>query len=62
MSEHINQYLCTIGLFKHGGKEDNIRFFQEMIARAGLSAGEARYFENLFKKLCYIKCQNAADK
>ena len=62
MSEHINQYLCTIGLFKHGGKEDNIRFFQELIARAGLSAREARYFKNLFQKLCYIKCQNTADR
>lgn len=54
---HINDYLCTIGLFKHGGKEDNIRFFQEIIARAGLSVREARYLENLFKKMCYIKGQ-----
>ena len=54
-AEHINEYLCTIGLFKHGGKEDNIRFFQEIIARAGLSTREARYLEKLFQKVCYIK-------
>ena len=51
-----------MGLFKHAGKEDNIRFFQEIIARAGLSAREARYLEELFQKLCYVKCQNAAEK
>ena len=56
-AEHINEYLCAIGLFKHGGKEDNIRFFQEIIARAGLSIREARYLETLFKKICYIKGQ-----
>jgi len=66
VSEHINDYLCKIGLFQHGGKEDNIRFFQEIIGRAGLSVTEARYFENLFRKLCYLKCrsvtyQNAED-
>lgn len=54
-AENINEYLCTIGLFKHGGKEDNIRFFQEIIARAGLSTREARYLEKLFQKVCYIK-------
>ena len=48
-----------MGLFKHAGKEDNIRFFQEIIARAGLSAREARYLEELFQKLCYVKCRNA---
>ena len=51
-----------MGLFKHAGKEDNIRFFQEIIARAGLSAREARYLEELFQKLCYVKCRNAAGK
>lgn len=58
-SEHINDCLCKMGLFKHAGKEDNIRFFQEIIARAGLSAREARYLEELFQKLCYVKCRNA---
>ena len=61
-SEHINDCLCKMGLFKHAGKEDNIRFFQEIIARAGLSAREARYLEELFQKLCYVKCRNAAEK
>ena len=56
-AEHINTYLCTIGLFKHGGKEDNVRFFQEIIARAGLSTSEARHLEKLFQKICYIKGQ-----
>ena len=61
-AEHINSCLCMMGLFKHAGKEDNIRFFQEIIARAGLSAREARYLEELFQKLCYVKCRNAAEK
>ncbi len=61
-AEHINSCLCKMGLFKHAGKEDNIRFFQEIIARAALSAREARYLEELFQKLCYVKCQNAAEK
>lgn len=60
-AEHINNCLCKMGLFKHAGKEDNIRFFQEIIARAGLSAREARYLEDLFQKLCYVKCRNAAE-
>lgn len=59
-AEHINRCLCTMGLFKHVGKEDNIRFFQEIIARAGLSVREARYLETLFQKLRYVKCRNAA--
>lgn len=58
-AEMINGYLCNIGLFRHGGKEDNIRFFRELIARAGLSVREVRHFANLFKKVCYIKCQDA---
>lgn len=62
VSEYINGFLCKIGLFKHSGKEDNIRFFQEIIARAGLSRKEARYLENLFKKMYYIKYQGVADK
>lgn len=61
-AEHINSCLCKMGLFKHAGKEDNIRFFQEIIARAGLSAREARYLEELFQKLCYVKCRNAVGK
>jgi len=60
-AEHINNCLCKMGLFKHAGKEENIRFFQEIIARAGLSAREARYVEELFQKLCYVKCRNAAE-
>ena len=62
ISARINEYLCKIGLFRHAGKEDNIRFFQEIIARAGLSATEARRLENIFKKACYIKCQNVEEK
>lgn len=61
-AEHINRCLCNMGLFKHAGKEDNIRFFKEIIARAGLSVREARYLEELFQKLCYVKCRNAAEK
>lgn len=61
-AEHINSCLCEMGLFKHAGKGDNIRFFQEIIARAGLSAREARYLEELFQKLCYVKCRNVAEK
>ena len=59
-AEHINSCLCNMGLFRYAGKEDNIRFFQEILARAGLSAREARYLEELFQKLCYVKCRNAA--
>ena len=61
-AEYINTCLCKMGLFKHAGKEDNIRFFQEIIARAGLSTREARYLEELFQKLYYVKCRNAAEK
>lgn len=56
VAEHINSCLCKIGLFKHAGKEDNTRFFQEILARAGLSTREARYLEELFQKLYYVKC------
>lgn len=62
VAEHINDCLCKMGLFKHAGKENNTRFFQEIIARAGLSAREARYLEELFQKLCYVKCRNAEEK
>lgn len=55
----ITDYLCKAGLFKHAGKEDNTRFFKEILSRAGLSVREARHLENIFKKLCYIKSQNA---
>ena len=61
-AEHINSCLCNMGLFKHAGKDDNIRFFQEIIARAGLSSREARYLEELFQKLCYVKCRNVVEK
>ncbi|CEM62360.1 rRNA methylase [Treponema phagedenis] len=55
LSEKINEYLCLAGLFRHAGKEDNQRFMEEIIGRAGMSKKEAARFEKLFKKLAYIK-------
>lgn len=58
LAEHINAYLYQIGLFHHGGRQENIQFLQDIFARTGLSKKEARILENVFKKICYIKCQD----
>jgi len=55
LAQRINGDLCSIGLFHHAGKEYNILFLQEIIARAGLSQKESLYLENMFKKIHYIK-------
>ncbi|MGP1528899.1 MAG: RNA methyltransferase [Treponema sp.] len=55
LAHRINSDLCSIGLFQHAGKEYNILFLQDIIARAGLSQKESLYLENMFKKIHYIR-------
>jgi tRNA/rRNA methyltransferase/tRNA (cytidine32/uridine32-2'-O)-methyltransferase len=42
--------LESLGFYRHPGKEDQERFFQDIFSRAALNASEARYLENIFAK------------
>ena len=41
----------AIGFYKQAGREEQERFFQDIFARAGITAGESRYLEQVFRKI-----------
>lgn len=55
ISVNINKYLKNLGMFRVGGFHDNEIFFTEIITRAGMTKTEAARFENIFKKIFFIK-------
>ncbi len=61
LAANINGYLYDIGMFQHAGREDNTRFWKDILSRAGLSKKEAVYMETMFKKMSYIKNKTRSD-
>lgn len=53
--ESISDSIDRIGLFRIAGREDNDRFLAEILARAALSESEAKRFEQLFRKMSFVK-------
>jgi tRNA/rRNA methyltransferase/tRNA (cytidine32/uridine32-2'-O)-methyltransferase len=54
----ITDILANIGFYKNPGKEEQARFLQDVISRAGLSIGEGGYLKGIFEKAVRlgIKC------
>ena len=46
----ITDTLANMGFYKLPGREEQARFLQDVISRAGLSDREGRYFKNIFEK------------
>ena len=46
----ISNSLAAIGFYKYPGREEQERFLRDIIARAGLSLSEGRYFGNIIAK------------
>ncbi len=43
--------LESLGFYKQAGRDEQTRFFRELIARAGLSMDELKYLESIFQKI-----------
>jgi len=50
----ITDILASIGFYKKPNREEQSRFFQDMIARAGLAEREGRYFEEIISKAAQL--------
>ncbi len=62
MVKSIDGDIDRIGLFKRVGREDNIRFLSEIIARTAFSESEAKRLEELFHRMAWIKNGSVPDK
>lgn len=51
----ITDDLQKIGFFKIAGREDQERFWTDILSRSGLSEGEAQYLEKIFSKMSGLK-------
>jgi len=56
--KQITDELANLGFYKKPGREDQTRFLQDMIARAGLADKEGRYLENIITKAAQIGLKN----
>lgn len=62
MVESIDTDIDRIGLFRRVGREDNVRFLSEIIARTAFSESEAKRLEELFHRMAWIKTGSDPDK
>jgi tRNA/rRNA methyltransferase/tRNA (cytidine32/uridine32-2'-O)-methyltransferase len=46
----ITNALASLGFYKQPGREEQARFFQDILARAGITRDEGRYLERIFAK------------
>jgi len=53
--DSVSASIDRIGLFRIAGREDNDQFLAEILARAALSESEAKRFEQLFRKMSFVK-------
>ncbi len=56
--EEIAENLQKIGFFKLAGKDDMKKFWTDILSRAALSEGEAKYIEKTFSKMAGLSCKN----
>jgi tRNA/rRNA methyltransferase/tRNA (cytidine32/uridine32-2'-O)-methyltransferase len=52
--KNISGSLALLGFYQEPGREDQERFLEDLIARAGLSAREGKYFGDIFIKAAYL--------
>lgn len=55
----ITDNLQKIGFFKIAGKEDQSRFWKDILSRASLSEGEIQYLEKIFSKTSGLFLKNS---
>jgi tRNA/rRNA methyltransferase/tRNA (cytidine32/uridine32-2'-O)-methyltransferase len=53
----ITDILANIGFYKNPGREEQTRFLQDIISRAGLSAKEGGYLKGIFEKAARLAPQ-----
>jgi len=51
----ITDTLANLGFYKQSGREDQTRFLQDIISRAGLTDREGSYLKNIFVKAAHLK-------
>ena len=54
--------LEAIGFYKQYGREDQERFFRDILSRAGITLKETRYLEGLFRKITSLVRKGGLDK
>ncbi len=54
MVQVMSNSLASIGFYKQYGREDQEHFFRDIFSRAGTTLKEARYLEQLFKKIAIL--------
>ncbi len=50
----MSDALASIGFYKQYGREDQERFFRDILSRAEITLKETRYLEQLFKKIAVL--------
>jgi tRNA/rRNA methyltransferase/tRNA (cytidine32/uridine32-2'-O)-methyltransferase len=50
LADSIAGTLGSLGFYRHPGREIQVRFLRDLICRAGLTAREGKYLENMFAK------------
>ncbi len=46
--------LASVGFYKQAGREDQERFFRDLLSRAGPTVDEVRYLEGIFSKMARL--------
>jgi len=55
LTDSITDILAGIGFYKKTSREQQSRFLRDLIARAGLSDSEGKYFKHIIKKAASLK-------
>jgi tRNA/rRNA methyltransferase/tRNA (cytidine32/uridine32-2'-O)-methyltransferase len=53
--ESMTNSLQEIGFYVQTGRDEQTEFFKSILARSGLTLGEARYLERIFTKITHLK-------
>ena len=59
---NITDEMQKIGFFKMPGREDMESFWRQLLSRAAISEGEAKYLEKTFSKISGLAKKNKSDK
>jgi len=53
--ECMTNSLQAIGFYVQAGRDEQTEYFKSILARSGLTLGEARYLERIFTKIAHLK-------
>jgi tRNA/rRNA methyltransferase/tRNA (cytidine32/uridine32-2'-O)-methyltransferase len=59
LARSITGSLASLGFYKQPGREEQERFFRDLLARAGIAEGESRYLEGIFAKAARLGLREA---